>query len=133
LEHVSNIQARANTDAMAAQAARMVNDQALTNVANAMASTVNSGSSTNKPPSSTNQEHTPPLIWFSGSRDTSPEVGESFLEALIGPSIDLNASPAPDSSGAKEVTKAHAAGHCPCPQHVRQKPCSSSDPTDLTK
>jgi hypothetical protein len=109
---------------MAVQAARMVNEQTLTNVANTMASTTNSGLSTNKPPRSTHQEHTPPSIWFSGSRDTSPEVGESFSEAPTGPIIDLNASPAPESSGAKEVTKAHDAGHRPSPQHVRRKPRS---------
>jgi hypothetical protein len=79
----------------------MLNGQALTN---ALAGTTSSWSSTNKPPRSAHvQGHKTTPSRFSGLRDTSSEVGKSFLTMLADSHIDLNITPLTGSSGAMQM------------------------------
>jgi hypothetical protein len=101
LDHATTIR----TKAMATQATLMLNGKVLTN---SLAGATSSGSFVNKPPSSSHaQAHITTSSRFSGSRDTSPEVGESFW-AVLESNIDLNTTPVIGSSGegrAKEGSK----------------------------
>jgi hypothetical protein len=99
LEHVAGVTACANADALAAQAVLLVNRQALTNATAALANASSSALTGKKPPLSGQAQ---PPTRFSASRDTSLEVGESFLEVHAGSNIDPNASQAPGSSGASQ-------------------------------
>jgi hypothetical protein len=94
-----------HTKAMATQAMLMLNGKVLTN---SLAGATSSCSFVKKPPSSSHaQGHITAPSRFSGSRDTSPEVGESF-QAMLASNIDLNTTPVTGSSGegrAKEYSK----------------------------